>query len=101
MAAIRLEIEKFNGETNFNLWQVRMMKIQVQFGLKKVVTGKKSKNLNKTEWEELDEKALYQISQFITLLNNLKNIEAHIDDEDQACYYCALYPLHTSLSGRP
>ncbi|MFQ6625106.1 hypothetical protein Gotur_003810 [Gossypium turneri] len=61
MAAIRLEIEKFNGETNFNLWQVRMMKIQVQFGLKKVVTGKKSKNLNKTEWEELDEKALSAI----------------------------------------
>ncbi|MBA0876281.1 hypothetical protein Goshw_007468 [Gossypium schwendimanii] len=25
-----------------------------------------------------------QISQFITLLNNLKNVEVHIDDEDQA-----------------
>ncbi|MBA0609685.1 hypothetical protein Godav_021699 [Gossypium davidsonii] len=61
MAAIRLEIEKFNGETNFNLWQVRMMAIQVQFGLKKVVIRKKSENLNKIEWEELDEKALSTI----------------------------------------
>ncbi|MFQ6631140.1 hypothetical protein Gotur_009845 [Gossypium turneri] len=30
------------------------------------------------------------ISQFITLLNNLKNVEVHIDDEDQVCYYCSL-----------
>ncbi|MBA0647627.1 hypothetical protein Goklo_015469 [Gossypium klotzschianum] len=26
----------------------------------------------------------YHISQFITLLNNLKNVEVHIDDEDQS-----------------
>ncbi|MFQ6631141.1 hypothetical protein Gotur_009845 [Gossypium turneri] len=25
MAATRFKIEKFDGETNFNLWQVRMM----------------------------------------------------------------------------
>ncbi|MFQ6629834.1 hypothetical protein Gotur_006515 [Gossypium turneri] len=36
------DIEKFDGVTNFNLWQVRMMTILVQTGLKKVVTGKKS-----------------------------------------------------------
>ncbi|MFQ6654484.1 hypothetical protein Gotur_025447 [Gossypium turneri] len=54
MAATRFEIEKFYGETNFNLWQVRIMTILVQSGLKKVVTGKKPENLNKTEWEELD-----------------------------------------------
>ncbi|KAG8472907.1 hypothetical protein CXB51_034792 [Gossypium anomalum] len=61
MATIRFEIEKFDGETNFNLWQVRMMAILVQSGLKKVVTGKKPENLNKTEWEELDKKALSAI----------------------------------------
>ncbi|MFQ6624610.1 hypothetical protein Gotur_003964 [Gossypium turneri] len=38
-----------------------MMAILVQSGLKKVVTGKKPENLNKTEWEELDEKALFAI----------------------------------------
>ncbi|MBA0760023.1 hypothetical protein Gotri_022818 [Gossypium trilobum] len=38
MATTRFEIEKFDGETNFNLWHVRMMAILVQTGLKKVVT---------------------------------------------------------------
>ncbi|KAG8500537.1 hypothetical protein CXB51_002660 [Gossypium anomalum] len=119
------------------------MAILVQTGLKKIVTGKKSENLNQIEWEEFDEKTLSaiqlclantvlqevlmektssalwkmlktlyatkslanhlvlkqclftfrmnegellrdHISQFITLLNDLKNVEVHIDDEDQA-----------------
>ncbi|MFQ6625657.1 hypothetical protein Gotur_006375 [Gossypium turneri] len=93
MAATRFEIEKFDGETNFNLWQVRMMAILVQSGLKKVVTGKKPENLNKTEWEEVVEKALDRISQFITLLNDLKNVEVHIDDEDQAMLLLYSLPL--------
>ncbi|MFQ6640853.1 hypothetical protein Gotur_015562 [Gossypium turneri] len=98
MAAARFEIEKFDGETNFNLWQVWMMAILVQSGLKKVVIGKKPKNLNKTEWEELDEKALDHISQFFTLLNDLKNIEVHIDDEDQAMLLlCSLPPSYKSF----
>ncbi|MFQ6660850.1 hypothetical protein Gotur_029216 [Gossypium turneri] len=141
MITTRFEIEKFDGETNFNLWQVRMMTILVQTGLKKVVTRKKPENLNQTEWEELDEKALStihlclantvlqevlmektstvlwkrletlyatkslsnrlvlkqrlftfrineaellrdHISQFITLLNDLENVEVQADDED-------------------
>ncbi|KAG8488058.1 hypothetical protein CXB51_018348 [Gossypium anomalum] len=157
MAATRFEIEKFNGETNFNLWQVRMMAILVQSGLKKVVTGKKPENINKIEWEELDEKALStiqlcltntvlqevlmdktssalwkrletlyatkslanhlvlkqrlftfrmnegellrdHISQFITLLNYLKNVEVHIDDEDQTMILlCSLTPSYKSF----
>ncbi|MFQ6670710.1 hypothetical protein Gotur_035514 [Gossypium turneri] len=51
-----------------------MMTILVQIRLKKVVTGKKPEILNQTEWEELDEKALNHISQFITILNDLKNV---------------------------
>ncbi|MFQ6665133.1 hypothetical protein Gotur_031981 [Gossypium turneri] len=93
MATTRFEIEKFNGETNFNLWQVRMMAILVQTSLKKVVTGKKPKNLNQTEWEELDEKVLDHIIQFITLLNDLKNVEVHINDEDQAMLLLCSLPL--------
>ncbi|MBA0624731.1 hypothetical protein Godav_010027, partial [Gossypium davidsonii] len=38
-----------------------MMAILVQIGLKKVVTKKKPENLNQTEWEEFDEKALSAI----------------------------------------
>ncbi|KAG8499485.1 hypothetical protein CXB51_005959 [Gossypium anomalum] len=157
MTATRFEIEKFDGETSFNLWQVRMMAILVQSGLKKIVTGKKPENLNKTEWEELDEKALSaiqlclantvlqevlmektssalwkmletlyatkslanrlvlkqrlltfrmnegellrdHISQFITILNDLKNVEVHIDDEDQAMLLlCSLPPSYKSF----
>ncbi|MBA0805406.1 hypothetical protein Gohar_004924, partial [Gossypium harknessii] len=37
------------------------MAILVQTSLKKVVTGKKPENLNQTEWEELNEKALSAI----------------------------------------
>ncbi|KAG8473398.1 hypothetical protein CXB51_035716 [Gossypium anomalum] len=121
------------------------MAILVQSGLKNVVTGKKPENLNKTEWEELDEKALsevlmektssslwkrletlyaskslanrlvlkqhlftfrmnesellrYHISQFITLLNDLNNVEVHIDDEDQAMLLlCSLPPSYKSF----
>ncbi|MBA0874585.1 hypothetical protein Goshw_018917 [Gossypium schwendimanii] len=36
MATIRFEIEKFDGEIDFNLWKVRMMTILAQTGLKKV-----------------------------------------------------------------
>ncbi|MFQ6667948.1 hypothetical protein Gotur_033797 [Gossypium turneri] len=98
MATKRFEIEKFDGETNFNLWQVRMMAILVQSGLKKVVTGKKPENLNKTEWEELDDKTLDHSSQFITLLNDLKNVEVHIDDADQAMLLlCYLPPSYKSF----
>ncbi|MBA0607571.1 hypothetical protein Godav_019850 [Gossypium davidsonii] len=49
MAAIRFEIEKLDGVTNFNLWKVWMMAILVQTSLKKVVIGKKPENLNQTE----------------------------------------------------
>ncbi|KAK5793783.1 hypothetical protein PVK06_034941 [Gossypium arboreum] len=58
MATTRFEIEKFDGAKNFNLWQVWIMAILVQTGLKKVVTEKKPENLNQTEREELDKKAL-------------------------------------------
>ncbi|MFQ6634313.1 hypothetical protein Gotur_010703, partial [Gossypium turneri] len=46
-----------------------MMAILVQSGLKKVVTGKKPENLNKTEWEELDENALSAIQ--LRLMNTV------------------------------
>ncbi|KAG8492272.1 hypothetical protein CXB51_009917 [Gossypium anomalum] len=118
---------------------------------KSIITGKRPKNLNKTEWKELDEKALSaiqlclantvlqevlvkktlsalwkrldtlyatkslanrlvlkqhiftfrmnegellrgHISQFITLLNDLKNVEVHIDDEDMTMLLLCSFP---------
>ncbi|MBA0620075.1 hypothetical protein Godav_005846 [Gossypium davidsonii] len=52
----RFDIQKFEGVTNFNLWQVQIMVIIVKPGLKKVVTGKKLENLDQIKWEELNEK---------------------------------------------
>ncbi|MBA0786182.1 hypothetical protein Gotri_026578 [Gossypium trilobum] len=40
------------------------------------------------------------INQFINLLNDLKNVEVHNDDEDQAMLLLCSLPLHISLSGR-
>ncbi|MFQ6639425.1 hypothetical protein Gotur_015958 [Gossypium turneri] len=40
----------------------------------------------------------HHISQFITLLNDLKNVEVHIDDEDQAMLLlCSLPPSYKSF----
>ena len=41
-----------------------------------------------------------QISQFITLLNDLKMLRLRLTTKIRLCYYCAFYPIHTSLSGR-
>ncbi|MFQ6657884.1 hypothetical protein Gotur_027372 [Gossypium turneri] len=93
MTATRFEIEKFDCETNFNLWQVRMMAILVQTGLKKVVTGKKHENLNQTEWEKLDEKALsaMQLCLAYTVLQG-------IDGEDLIALWKRLETPYTTKS---
>ncbi|MFQ6637413.1 hypothetical protein Gotur_012705 [Gossypium turneri] len=106
MATTRFEIEKFDGETNFNLWQVQMMAILVQIRLKKLClanTVLREVLMEKTSsalWKKLE--TLYatksmdnrlvlkqrlftfrmnegellkdHIRQFITLLNDLKNV---------------------------
>ncbi|MBA0712348.1 hypothetical protein Golax_011455 [Gossypium laxum] len=82
-----------------------MMAIVVQTGLKKVVIGKKSENLNQTEWEELDKKGLvcnpvvpreYGIAggingEDLTYFVE-KNVELQIDDEDQAMLFLCYLP---------
>ncbi|KAG8500910.1 hypothetical protein CXB51_002999 [Gossypium anomalum] len=80
MAATRFEIDKFDGETNFNLWQVRMMAILVQsvvpreYGIAGGIDG-----------EDL-----------ICLVE--KNVEVYIDDEDQAMLLlCSLPPSYKSF----
>ncbi|MFQ6668738.1 hypothetical protein Gotur_034286 [Gossypium turneri] len=116
MAAIRFDIVKFDGITNFNLWQVRMITILVQTGLKKLCLANRVLQevlMEKTSsalWKRLE--TLYatkslvnhlvlkqlifmfrmnqyellrdHMSQFITLLNDLNNVEVKIDDEVHA-----------------
>ncbi|MBA0769993.1 hypothetical protein Gotri_018677 [Gossypium trilobum] len=115
MTKTSFDIEKFDGLTNFNHWQVRMMAILVQTGLKKLCLANRVLQevlMEKTSsalWKRLE--TLYatkslanrlvlkqclltfrmnecellrdHISQFITLLNDLKNVEVKIDNEDQ------------------
>ncbi|MBA0863977.1 hypothetical protein Goshw_028287 [Gossypium schwendimanii] len=45
-----------------------MIAILVQTGLKKVVIRKKSENLNQTEWEELNEKALSTVQLCLAIM---------------------------------
>ncbi|MFQ6631316.1 hypothetical protein Gotur_008554 [Gossypium turneri] len=40
------------------------------------------------------------ISQFITLLYNLKNVEVQINNKDQAMLLLCSLPLYTNLSGK-
>ncbi|KAK5818595.1 hypothetical protein PVK06_023538 [Gossypium arboreum] len=122
MAITRFEIEKFDGETNFNLWQVRMMAILVVLMektssalWKRLETLYATKSLaNRLVLKQrlftfrMNEGELLRdhISQFITLLNDLKNIEVHLDDEDQAmlllCFLPASYKsfMETLIYGR-
>ncbi|MFQ6650255.1 hypothetical protein Gotur_023570, partial [Gossypium turneri] len=124
MAAIRFDIEKFDGVTNFNQWQVQMMVILVQTSLKKLCLTNKvlqevlMEKISSTLWKML--KTLYttkslanclvlkqclfkfcmnegelhrdHISQFITFLNDLKNVEVKVDDEDQAILLLCFLP---------
>ncbi|MBA0756786.1 hypothetical protein Gogos_022163, partial [Gossypium gossypioides] len=73
MAASRFDIEQFDGIANFNLWQVQMMTILVQNGLNKVVIGKKPIDMDHSEWEELNEKALSTI-QLCVINNTLQEV---------------------------
>ena len=49
MATIRFDIDKFDGITNFNLWQVWMIAILIQGDLEKVLTEKKPVDMDKLE----------------------------------------------------
>lgn len=51
MPIIKLDIEKFNRNTNFSLWQVKMKAILIQNGVHKALKKEKKKfiNINKAK----------------------------------------------------
>jgi len=59
----KFDIEKFNGKISFAIWQVQMLAVFTQNGLKKVLAGKMTRPTTKTEeqWDEMDEKTLSTI----------------------------------------
>ena len=56
----KFDISKFDRKMSFNIWNVQMMAVLTQNGLKKALSGKTKKPTTMTDeqWEELDEKAL-------------------------------------------
>jgi len=145
MSTMKVDIEKFDGNINFSLWQVRMLAVLTQNGLKKALFGKSKKpaTMSEDEWNEMDDKALTaiqlnlsndvlqevlsektsadlwvkleelyltkslanrlvlkqrlfslrmsegtsikaHISEFISLVNDLKNVDVKVEEEDQA-----------------
>ncbi|MBA0768342.1 hypothetical protein Gotri_017148, partial [Gossypium trilobum] len=82
MAATRFKIEKFDGETNFNVASSDDDNSNSNL-LEKGCYRKKSENLNRTKWEELDEKALSAIQLCLTNTVLQENVGVHIDDEYQ------------------
>ena len=60
---MKLDIEKFDRNTNFSLWQVMMKAILIQNGVHKALEGDEQKpiGLSEAKWEEMDAKALSAI----------------------------------------
>jgi hypothetical protein len=63
MAITKFDIEKFERNMSFAMWQVKMKPILMQNGLLKVLLGKNQKptTLDDDKWTEIDEKALSTI----------------------------------------
>ena len=57
---MKFDTEKFDGQVNFGLWQLKMKAILVQSGCHKAleVASKKPSGLTDNKYEEIDLKAL-------------------------------------------
>ncbi|KAK5819356.1 hypothetical protein PVK06_024346 [Gossypium arboreum] len=54
MEATRFNIEKFDGITNFNLWQVRMSAMLIESDLDRILAKRKPNNMEQSEYDKLD-----------------------------------------------
>ena len=63
MSTMKLDIEKFDRNTNFSLWQVKMKAILIQNGVHKALEGDERKpiGLSGAKWEEMDAKTISAI----------------------------------------
>ena len=74
-SAMKLELEKFDGNINFGLWQVQVKDILIQSGLHKALKGRDSKNssMSDEDWDDLDERATSAIRMCLA-----KNVLANV-----------------------
>ena len=73
---IRADVEKFDGNINFSLWQVQVKDLLIQSGLHKVLKGRDNSGKSKIgdeDWEDLDERAASAIRMCLA-----KNVLANV-----------------------
>ncbi|PKI76612.1 hypothetical protein CRG98_002921 [Punica granatum] len=111
----KFDIEKFDGITNFSLWQEVLVEKKASTLSRNLealyMTKSPANRLMLKQWLytfRMAEGTLIKdhIFEFITLLNDLKNAEVKIDDEDQALLLLCSLPFlyktfkETMISGR-
>ncbi|MFQ6660986.1 hypothetical protein Gotur_029296 [Gossypium turneri] len=85
MASIRFDIDKFDGITNFNLWQVRMTTILIQGDLEKVLTEKKPADMDK---EVLMEKTTFTLWKWLETLYVTKSLVNRLMLKQRLYMFC-------------
>ena len=73
----KFEIIKFDGTGNFGLWQRRVKDLLVQQGMVKALLEEKPESMEKTEWKELEAKAVATIRLCLS-----DDVMYHVMDED-------------------
>ena len=81
IASTKFEVEKFNGNNNFSLWQRMMKDLLILQGVHKALLGKakKPKKMENDVWEEMDAKAANAIH-----LNLSYKVIHNVIDEEKA-----------------
>ncbi|PON66942.1 Pol-like polyprotein/retrotransposon [Trema orientale] len=62
---VRADVEKFDGNINFGLWQIQVKDLLIQSGLHKALKGREAlkgrdsekSSMSDEDWEDLDERA--------------------------------------------
>ncbi|KAL5737178.1 hypothetical protein ACOSQ2_031966 [Xanthoceras sorbifolium] len=78
MTTTKFDIEKFDRNMSFTMWQVKMRAILIHNGLHQALLGASIKS---------------HINEFSTILMDLENMEISYDDEDQALMLLRSLPL--------
>lgn len=77
MSTLRIDIEKFDGDINFVLWQVKMVAVLTRNGPKKELfeKGKKLAMMSEDKWNENGWRGTSinaHINEFVSIINDLK-----------------------------
>jgi hypothetical protein len=83
MATAKFEIQKFNGQNSFSLWQIKMRALLRQQGLANIFDSEVPLTSSTEEMKELEEKAHSPI-----LLSLLDGVLKEVTDEETVVGLC-------------